>query len=55
METCDENGNEITMEAVDQTDLDPEVCCGLLLSQIGYEWAYCPFCGAPFDRWVILG
>ena len=47
--------NEVRMNAVDETDLDPEVCCGLLLSQIGYEWAYCPFCGDALERWVILG
>lgn len=40
------------MKAVDDTDLDPEVCCGLLLSQIGYEWAYCPFCGDALQHWV---
>lgn len=44
---------EVRMKAVDQTDLDPEVCCGLILSQIGMDWQCCPFCGRGFDDWVI--
>jgi len=43
-----ETNEEITMSAVDETDLDPEVCCGLLRSQIGWDWAFCPYCGAQF-------
>ena len=53
MANSDENESEIRMKAVDQTDLDPEVCCGLLLSQIGMDWWYCPFCGDQFEHWVI--
>ena len=53
MANCDENESEIRMKAVDQTDLDPELCCGLLVSQIWDDWAYCPFCGESL-AWGLL-
>ena len=53
MANSDENESEIRMKAVDQTDLDPEICCGLLLSQIWDDRAYCPFCGESL-AWGLL-
>ncbi len=44
-----EEKEEIRMKAVDATDPDPEVCCEVRASQIGWEWAYCPYCGEPYD------
>lgn len=32
-------------EALTEND---EACCGLLVSQVGHEWSYCPFCGGHF-------
>jgi hypothetical protein len=26
-----------------------EACCGMLVSQIGYAWTCCPYCGTGFD------
>ena len=44
---------EVRMKAVDQTDLDPEVCCGLILSQIWRDWEFCPYCGGALEHWVL--
>jgi len=28
---------------------EEEACCGMLVSQIGYEWKCCPYCGSSFE------
>jgi hypothetical protein len=32
---------------------DDEVCCGLILRQIDYEWTCCPFCGDDLPDWAM--
>ena len=29
-----------------------DVCCGLILRQIGEEWGFCPICGKELLDWV---
>ncbi|GAI75225.1 unnamed protein product [marine sediment metagenome] len=31
-----------------------DVCCGLILRQIGEEWGFCPFCGDDLPNWVLV-
>jgi len=29
-----------------------EVCCGLILRQIVFNWVFCPFCGEALPAWA---
>jgi len=31
-----------------------DVCCGLILRQIEYEWVNCPFCGEDLPDWAVF-
>ena len=44
--------------APDTWEANDDVCCGLIVSQIEWDWTHCPFCGdsLPFIREeVVLG
>jgi 3-deoxy-D-manno-octulosonate 8-phosphate phosphatase KdsC-like HAD superfamily phosphatase len=45
--------NKADTEIEEPTEND-DVCCGLILRQIEYEWNSCPFCGEDLPDWAIF-
>jgi len=45
------NKADTEIEAPTEND---EVCCGLILRQIEYEWVNCPFCGEDLPDWAVF-
>jgi len=45
------NKTETEIEAPKEDD---EVCCGMLLFQVGFEWICCPYCGEDLPDWAVF-
>jgi len=43
------NKADTEIEAPTEND---EVCCGLILRQIVFEWGFCPYCGDALPEWA---
>jgi len=43
--------NKADTEFEDLTEND-DVCCGLILRQIEFEWTHCHFCGSELPEWA---
>ena len=48
---CGIMANKADTEIEAPTEND-DVCCGLILRQIVFEWGFCPYCGDALPEWA---